>query len=405
MNLLRNTVLLILAFTVHLSYAQVNEGIVSERKIYPKDIQVGAQRTEAYLPLLKNKAVAILTNPTGTIGKTHLVDSLLSLGVTIKKVMSPEHGFRGQAAAGEHVSSGKDLKSGLPIISLYGAHRKPTSADLQDVDIVIFDIQDVGVRFYTYISTLHYLMEACAENHKKLIVLDRPNPNGFYVDGPMLDHKFSSFVGMDPIPIVHGMTMGEYAMMLNGEGWLHDSLICDLQVVKVVGYRHDLLYQLPIAPSPNLPDMASIYLYPSLCLFEGTVVSVGRGTTKPFQIFGYPQMKHFDTTFVPQPIAGKAPNPKLEGKTCKGYDVSLFGTSMVPNMENLYLFWVISTYFDLGGNDDFFKPFFDKLAGTDQLRIQIERGMTEEEIKAGWQDDLMKFKSIRKKYLLYPDYE
>jgi len=355
--------------------------------------------------MLRKKAVAVVTNQTGRIGNVHLVDSLLSLGVDIKKVMSPEHGFRGQAADGEFIASGKDIKTGLPIVSLYGAHKKPTPKDLEDVDVVIFDIQDVGVRFYTYISTLHYLMEACSENHKKLIIFDRPNPNGFYVDGPILDKKYRSFVGMDPIPIVYGMTMGEYALMLNGEGWLHDSEKCDLQVIKVVGYRHDLLYQLPIAPSPNLPNMASIYLYPSLCLFEGTIVSVGRGTTKPFQIFGHPQMTQYDTTFIPKPIAGKAPHPKLEGKVCKGFDLSLFGTSMIPNMEGLYLFWLRSAYFDMGGKDDFFKPYFNKLAGTDQLRIQIERGMTEEEIKAGWQEDLMHFKAIRKKYLLYPDFE
>jgi len=405
MNLLKYILLAALFSISQLSVAQISNGIVAERIIYPDNIQVGAQRTEVYLPLLKNKAVAIVTNQTGTLGKTHLVDSLLSLGVNIKKVMSPEHGFRGQAAAGEHVNSGKDIKTGLPIVSLYGSHRKPTTADLQDIDIVIFDIQDVGVRFYTYISTLHYLMEACAENHKKLLILDRPNPNGFYVDGPILEKKFSSFVGMDPIPIVHGMTIGEYALMLNGEGWLKDSIQCDLQVITVINYRHDLLYQLPVSPSPNLPNMASIYLYPSLCLFEGTIVSVGRGTDKPFQIFGHPDMKQFDTTFVPEPIAGKAPHPKLEGQTCKGFDVSLFGSSMVPNMQGLYLFWLINTYFDMGGEDDFFKPFFNKLAGTDQLRIQIERGMTEEEIKAGWSDNLLKFKSIRKKYLLYPDFE
>ena len=405
MNLLKYILLAALFSISQLSVAQISNGIVAERIIYPDNIQVGAQRTEVYLPLLKNKAVAIVTNQTGTLGKTHLVDSLLSLGVNIKKVMSPEHGFRGQAAAGEHVNSGKDIKTGLPIVSLYGSHRKPTTADLQDIDIVIFDIQDVGVRFYTYISTLHYLMEACAENHKKLLILDRPNPNGFYVDGPILEKKFSSFVGMDPIPIVHGMTIGEYALMLNGEGWLKDSIQCDLQVITVINYRHDLLYQLPVSPSPNLPNMASIYLYPSLCLFEGTIVSVGRGTDKPFQIFGHPDMKQFDTTFVPEPIAGKAPHPKLEGQTCKGFDVSLFGSSMVPNMQGLYLFWLINTYFDMGGEDDFFKPFFNKLAGTDQLRIQIERGMTEKEIKAGWSDNLLKFKSIRKKYLLYPDFE
>lgn len=405
MKILKYGIFLLMIVSSHLSFSQINDGITANRIIYPNNILVGAQQTELYLPLLKNKSVAVVTNQTGTIGKTHLVDSLLSLGINIKKVMSPEHGFRGQAAAGEHIASGKDIITGLPIVSLYGSHKKPTAHDLMDVDVVIFDIQDVGVRFYTYISTLHYLMEACAENHKELIVFDRPNPNGFYVDGPILDKKCSSFVGMDPIPIVHGLTIGEYAMLLNGEHWLTDSLTCDLKVIKVVGYRHDLLYQLPIPPSPNLPNMASIYLYPSLCLFEGTVISVGRGTSKPFQMFGHPDMQHFDTTFMPIPIAGKAPHPKLEGKNCKGFDISLFGTSMIPNVKGLYLFWLINSYFDLGAEDDFFTPFFTKLAGTDQLRIQIERGMTEEEIKAGWKEDILNYKKIRKKYLLYPDFE
>ncbi len=370
-----------------------------------RGLKTGAEQTEKYLPLLKGKAVAVLTNQTGMIGKTHLVDSLLSLGVNIKKVMSPEHGFRGQAAAGTHVKSGIDAKTGLPVISLYGSHRKPTAADLEDVDVVIFDVQDVGARFYTYISTLHYLMEACAENGKKLLILDRPNPNGFYVDGPVLRKEFRSFVGMDPIPVVHGLTVGEYAMMLNGEGWLKDGEQCELQVIKVKGYDHTMRYKLPVPPSPNLPDMKSVYLYPSLCFFEGTVVSVGRGTSKPFQIFGHPDFKHYDTTFVPEPIPGKAPHPKLQGKLCKGFDVSVFGESMLPNMDRLYLFWLRSAYFDLGAEDNFFTPFFNKLAGTDSLRIMIERGKTEEEIRASWQADLKKYKLIRKKYLLYPDFE
>jgi uncharacterized protein YbbC (DUF1343 family) len=373
--------------------------------LFASTIITGAEQTSEYLPLLRGKAVAVLTNQTGIIGTTHIVDSLLSLGINIKKVMSPEHGFRGQAAAGQHISSGVDAKTGLPVVSLYGSHRKPTKADLQDIDIVVFDIQDVGVRFYTYISTLHYLMEACAENGKMLLILDRPNPNGFYVDGPVLETKYSSFVGMDPIPIVHGLTVGEYALMLNGEGWLKDGLQCNVKVIKVKNYSHSLHYKLPVAPSPNLSTMAAIYLYPSLCLFEGTVVSVGRGTSKPFEIYGHPGFTKYDTTFVPRPIAGKAPHPKLEGKTCKGFDLTEFGNSIMPVMGKLYLFWLRDSYFELGAEDDFFNPFFTKLAGTEQLRTDIERAKTVEEIRAGWQDGLNKFKKIRKKYLLYPDFE
>jgi uncharacterized protein YbbC (DUF1343 family) len=354
---------------------------------------------------LKDKNVAVLGNQTSMVGDVHLVDFLLSKGVAVKKVMSPEHGFRGNAGAGEHVANGKDTKTGLPIISLYGNHRKPTKEDLDSIDIVLFDLQDVGTRFYTYISTLQYLMEACAEYHVKVIVLDRPNPNGYFVDGPVLDPKFKSFVGMQPIPIVHGMTVGEYAKMLNGEGWLKDKAKCELKVVAVKGYRHSQLYQLPIKPSPNLPTMEAIHLYPTLCLFEGTVMSIGRGTNKPFELVGHPEFKEFDTTFTPKPIKGVAPHPKLEGKACKGYVLTTYAKKRITYDQKINLYWIETAFFELGGKDDFFTSFFDKLAGTDKLRKQIIEGKTEDEIRDSWQPKIEEFKNVRKKYLLYPDFE
>jgi uncharacterized protein YbbC (DUF1343 family) len=319
--------------------------------------------------------------------------------------MSPEHGFRGNAGAGEHVANGIDIKTGLPIISLYGNHRKPTKEDLDSIDVVLFDLQDVGTRFYTYISTLQYLMEACAENNVKVIVLDRPNPNGYFVDGPVLDPKFKSFVGMQPIPIVHGMTVGEYAKMLNGEGWLKNKVNCDLTVIPVEGYRHSQLYQLPIKPSPNLPTMEAIYLYPTLCLFEGTVVSIGRGTNKPFELVGHPDLTEFDTIFIPKPIKGVAPHPKLEGKECKGHVLTTYARKRTTYERKINIYWIATGYFELGGKDNYFTSFFDKLAGTDELRKQIINGKTEYEIRASWQPRLKEFKKIRKKYLLYPDFE
>ena len=385
--------------------AQIEYDTYRPEKIYPKDILVGAQRFELYSSQLQNKNVAVLGNQTSLVGDKHLVDFLLEKGIKVVKVMSPEHGFRGNAGAGEHVQSGIDTKTGLPIISLYGSHRKPTADDLKGVDIVIFDLQDVGTRFYTYISTLQYLMEACAENGLPVMILDRPNPNGYFVDGPILDPRFKSFVGMQPVPIVHGMTVGEYALMLNGEGWLNDSLKCDLKVIPVKGYRHAQLYQLPVKPSPNLPTMEAIHLYPSLCLFEGTIMSVGRGTRKPFELVGHPDMPHWDTVFVPRPIPGVAPHPKLEGKECKGYVLTNYARLRTTYEKQINIYWLATAYFELGAREDFFTGFFDKLAGTDQLRKQIVAGKSEYEIRQSWQTKLKEFKKIRAKYLLYQDFE
>ncbi|MCK5856988.1 MAG: DUF1343 domain-containing protein [Bacteroidales bacterium] len=385
--------------------AQIEYESYTPEKIYPKDIQVGAQQFDKYVHFVKNKNVVVLGNQTSMVGDVHLVDFLISKGIAVKKVMSPEHGFRGNAGAGEHVADGKDAKTGLPIISLYGNHRKPTKEDLDSIDVVIFDLQDVGTRFYTYISTLQYLMEACAEHKVQVIVLDRPNPNGYFVDGPILESKYKSFVGMQPIPIVHGMTVGEYALMLNGEGWLKDSIKCDLEVISVIGYQHDQLYQLPIKPSPNLPTMEAIYLYPTLCLFEGTVVSVGRGTKKPFELVGHPDLTEYDTIFTPKPIKGVAPHPKLQGEECKGHVLTNYAQKRTNYESRINIYWIVIGYFELGGKDSFFTSFFDTLAGSDKLRKQIIAGATEDEIRASWQKEINNFKKIRSKYLLYQDFE
>jgi len=367
-------------------------------------IIVGAEQTQAYLPLIKEKNIAMVVNQTSLIGKKHLVDSLLSLHIKIKNIFAPEHGFRGDHSAGEKVNSTIDAQTGLPIISLYGSHKKPTADDLKNVDVVIFDIQDVGARFYTYISTLHYVMEACAEQNIVLIILDRPNPNGHYVDGPVLDMKFKSFVGMHPVPVVHGMTVGEYAQMINGEKWLSNGAQCKLKIINIQNYTHDSMYQLPVRPSPNLPTMEAIYLYPSLCFFEGTNYSVGRGTNKPFECVGKPENKVGDYHFTPKSIPGIADHPPQEGKDCKGFLLSKFAKNYVRDSGKLYLFCLIDLYKNDSAKTTFFTNFFDKLAGSDELRKHIEAGMSEGEIRNYWKKDLEKFKLIRKKYLLYPDF-
>jgi uncharacterized protein YbbC (DUF1343 family) len=363
----------------------------------------GAARTAEYLPLLKNKRVALLVNQTATIGETHLVDSLLKLQIRIQKIFSPEHGFRGNADAGEKVGNSVDQRTGLPIISLYGKHRKADAADLRDVDVLIYDIQDVGARFYTYISSLQELMESAAENNKPLIVLDRPNPNGHYVDGPVLDTAFRSFVGMQPIPLVHGMTVGEYARMLNGEKWLSGGLQCQLTVIPCLQYSHHTYYELPVRPSPNLPNMASIYLYPSICLFEGTPISLGRGTDKPFQVFGSPLFPKDLYSFTPRSVPG-AKAPPLKDQLCYGYDLSGDAKSVLQQTgKRLQLKWVIQAYQLYPQKDQFFTPFFNKLAGNNTLMQQIKAGISEEAIRQSWEPALGRFKAIRKKYLLYPE--
>ena len=364
----------------------------------------GAYSTPDYLELLSDKKIALVANQTSVIrnasgtGYTHLVDSLLSLGTNLVRVFAPEHGFRGQLDAGEKVEDQKDPKTGLPIISLYGKNKKPTAEQLSGIDFVVFDIQDVGARFYTYISTLHYIMEACAENEIPLIVLDRPNPNGHYVDGPVLEPKFSSFVGMHPVPVVYGMTIGEYARMINGEKWLNEGIQCDLTVIELKGYDHNTPCKLPVKPSPNLPNEKAVNLYPSLCFFEGTSVSCGRGTEKQFQIFGSPELPEavFTYTFTPRPNFGSK-YPKHEGKKCFGRNLQ--GTA---RLSALNLDWLIEAYQNHKSKDSFFNDFFAKLAGTAELRKNIEDGLSADSIRDQWQEDLKRFRSTREKYLLYP---
>ncbi len=368
-------------------------------------LRTGAECMERYLPFLEGKRVAVCGNQTSVVGKTHLVDTLLSRNVNIVKLFCPEHGFRGQAEAGATIASGKDPLTGLPVVSLYGKNKKPTAEQLQNVDIVLFDLQDVGCRFYTYISTLHYVMEAAAENGVNVIVLDRPNPNGFYVDGPVLDPQYKSFVGMHPVPVVYGMTIGEYARMINGEKWLANGVQCDLTVILLEGYTHETRYVLPVAPSPNLQTVEAVYLYPSLCFFEGTNVSVGRGTDHPFEMYGAPGMRAGDYRFTPHAIPGVSENPPFKDVECAGFLLSEIASyefyKLVPG--ELDLSYLMTAYQNCPDKASFFlkNNFFDKLAGTAQLRKQIVEGATDEEIRASWQPGLDAFKAVRAKYLLY----
>ncbi|HRH71076.1 MAG TPA: DUF1343 domain-containing protein [Flavobacteriales bacterium] len=363
----------------------------------------GAERTAEYVPSLSGQRVAVVTNQTGRVGQRHLVDTLLALKVNITKVFAPEHGFRGDADAGEHVHNGVDSLTKLPLVSLYGDNKKPTAGQLADVDLFLFDIQDVGVRFYTYISTLHYIMEAAVEHKKKVVVLDRPNPNGFYVDGPVLDPAFKSFVGMHPVPLVHGMTIGEYAGMINGEGWLKGGKQCDMRVIPCSGYTHDMKFVPPIRPSPNLPNGSSIWLYPSLGLFEGTIVSVGRGTEKPFQCIGYPGCPIGRYRFTPQAMPG-AKNPPYLGKECSGLDLRDYGAFQSRMEKRINLQWLIGMYHSAPDTAAFFSSFFDKLAGGTTLREQIVSGAEEDAIRNSWKPGLEAFRALRAKYLLYPDF-
>jgi len=366
------------------------------------EMALGNSRLSEYLPLIKEKRVGLLVNHTSVIGSTHLVDSLLSLGVNIKRIFTPEHGFRGDADAGEKIAGYVDPKTGLEVISLYANTKKPTPQNLNGLDCVIIDLQDVGVRFYTYNSTMHYLMEACAENKVTVIILDRPNPNGNYIDGPVLDLKFKSFVGMHPIPIVHALTMGELALMINGEGWLKNGIKCQLKVIQVKNNNRKTIYPIPIKPSPNLPNILSIRLYPSLCLFEGTDISVGRGTNKPFCIVGYPDKQFGTYEFTPISLTGMSKNPPHQNKTC--YGINLQNESIKSQFTLKYILefekkWNRPEPFITNSK------FFSMLAGNDLLQAQIKNGLTEDSIKQTWATDLKHYRALRKKYLIYPDFE
>jgi uncharacterized protein YbbC (DUF1343 family) len=359
-------------------------------------VRTGAEQLDVYLPKLRNKRVALVVNHTSLVRKTHLADTLKSRAVTITRIFGPEHGFRGNAADGEHVNDSIDAKTGIPVVSLYGKNKKPTSGQLADVDVVIFDIQDVGTRFYTYISTMHYVMEACVENNKKLIILDRPNPNAF-VDGPINDTPLKSFVAMHTIPIAHGLTIGELARMINGEGWLPNKKTCDLEVITVKNWKHEDSYSLPVRPSPNLPNDQAIRLYPSICLFEGTVVSVGRGTPFPFQALGNPELKDMPFQFTPVSIKGITNKPPHENAVC--YGVDLRNVSIERRIDLSYLLMFYKAYAD---KEKFFTPYFDILAGTPKLKQQIKEGLTEEQIRDSWKEDIRKYTQMRTLYLLYP---
>ncbi|HLV93210.1 MAG TPA: DUF1343 domain-containing protein, partial [Aequorivita sp.] len=380
--------------------AAIKETQDSGLRMQDGEVTVGAERFQLYSELLKGKNVGVVANQTSFLEKEqqHLVDFLISKGISVKKVFAPEHGFRGTADAGEHVKDGIDSKTGVPLISLYGSNKKPTPAQLKDIEILIFDIQDVGARFYTYISTLHYVMEACAESGIPVIVLDRPNPNGHYIDGPILEKEHQSFVGMHPIPIVHGMTMGEYAKMINGEGWLENKIQCELKVIPMENYDHKKEYSLPIKPSPNLPNDKAINLYPSLCFFEGTLLSEGRGTEMQFQIYGAPFLpkEKYPFTFTPKPNEGSK-SPKFNGQICFGEDLR-----NTEKLGKINLEWLIGAYNSSWKKEDFFNSFFGKLAGTEKLQKQIENGMSAEAIRDSLKDGLKKFGKIRGKYLLYP---
>ena len=398
----KNTLKIVLTLGLLMPFSCKSQGDKSPLQPIP-----AAQNMGRYLPLLQSKQIGLVANQTSVVKNstietesfTHLADTLRSLGISLKKVFSPEHGFRGTADAGAHISSGVDQKTGLEVISLYGANKKPRVEDLADIDLMIFDIQDVGVRFYTYISTLHYVMEACAEQNIPLIVLDRPNPNAHYIDGPLLKDDFKSFVGMHPVPVVYGMTIGEYAKMINGESWLQGQIKTDLTVISVENYTHHTPYALPIAPSPNLRSKQAIALYPSLCFFEGTPISAGRGTDRPFEIFGAPNLNVERYPFEFRPVARQGAKwAKFKDEICHGLDLG----QITPG-EHLELGWLIDTYNEAADKENFFNPFFDKLAGTDQLKKDIQSGLNKEEIYARWTKELEDFEQKRAKYLLYTD--
>jgi len=386
-------------FTILMIGWLLNASGISGKSV-TKPINPGAERMGLYLDSLKGKRIAVVANQTSLIKGVHLVDTLICEGINIIKIFAPEHGFRGEGDAGEHIHSSNDERTGIPVISLYGNHKKPTDFDMLDVDIVIFDIQDVGVRFYTYLSTLHYVMESCAENNKRLIILDRPNPNAHYVDGPILEPDFKSFVGMHPVPMVYGMSIGEYAKMINGEYWLNDSIQCQLQVIPCKNYSHKSVYQLPVPPSPNLKSDLAIALYPSLCLFEATTISIGRGTSRPFEQYGHPRFPVTGYSFIPKPQTG-AKNPPHVDRICQGFDLS---KSTQTRTYELNLFYLTNARDLLGDSAVFIdqNAFFNRLAGTASLKEQLYKGWGPKEIRASWKPGIDHFLTIRKKYLIYP---
>lgn len=383
----------LIALLPHLLLGQLKSG---------EAVITGAERPGAYLALLEGKKVGLIANHTSRVGEQHLADFLLSSGVDLRRIFAPEHGFRGAASAGEAIVDGKDPRTGLPVISLYGKNKKPQPEQLQELDVLIFDIQDVGARFYTYVSTMSYAMEAAAEQGLAFMLLDRPNPNGYYVDGPILEMQHRSFVGLHPVPVVHGMTLGEYAQMLNGEGWLADGQRCDLTVVTCQNWDHETAYDLPIAPSPNLPNALAVALYPSLCFFEGTPVSVGRGTDFPFQVIGAPWFGDSNTAFVPRSRPG-AQNPPFAGQLCKGFDLRDFARHYLQGYGQLYWYWLVGAYELAPDKKAFFNNFFVKLAGTERLQKMIEAGSSAEDLAQAWSEERRAFLRIRRKYLLYPD--
>lgn len=380
----------------------------SNSNLDENNIKPGAENVPSYLPLLKDKSVGIVANQTSIINNVHLIDSLLSLGVNIKCIFSPEHGFRGDASAGAYIADGVDIKTNLPVISLYGNNKKPTQHQLKGLDLVVFDLQDVGTRFYTYISTLTYVMEACAEADIPILVLDRPNPNAHYVDGPVLESGYESFVGMHKIPVVYGMTIGEYAKMINGEKWISPYYKDEnmVTIIPISNYSHSSIYHLPVAPSPNLKNMSAIWLYPTLCFFEGTVVSVGRGTDFPFELLAHPKIKNGDTIVTPISIKGVAENPKFKNVQCNAYNFINLGYQQRYDSTNGYFLdidLIIKLYNEINIGRDFFTSFFDKLAGTDKLKQQIIEGQTSSQIRKSWENDINNFLKIRSKYLIYPN--
>ena len=402
--MMRNALKLLMVICCLLCGTANGQSIGISPKLPAKKIICGADQTSLYIGYLKGKNIGMVVNQTSVIGSklTPSVDSLLKLGITIKKIFGPEHGFRGNASNGATVDNSTDLITGLPVISLYGKHYKPTADDLQGIDLVIFDIQDVGARFYTYISTLHYVMEACAEHHIELMILDRPNPNGFYVDGPVLDTAYRSFVGMDPVPVVHGMTIGEYSQMINGEGWLKNHIQCKLKIIKVANYTHKDKYVLPVNPSPNLNTPQSILLYPGVCLFEGTALSLGRGTMRPFTEIGHPSFKGiYNYSFTPVDILGMSENPPLKGQLCYGINLVNYNTDSLRATDELDIALLLQLYNAFPDKQHFFNAYFTKLAGTDLLRKQIEAGQTGQQIRARWEPALSNYKIMRRKYLLY----